>query len=199
MTVLLSSCGMSQNPESAQLVGGPCEGCEAVFEFGSKKLSPVDTLPGFDDQGLKIKVSGTVYQSDGITPAGGVVLYIYHTNQKGIYESRGDGPYWSKRHGYIRSWIKTDSDGKYAFYTLKPEVYPNRTTPAHIHITILEPNGKYYWIESCHFEGDELLTDKELNPEFPRGGIGLLSLEKKEEIWTGKRDIVLGQNIIDYN
>ena len=159
----------------------------------------MDTLPDFNDQGLKIKVSGTIYQSDGTTPAKDVILYIYHTDQNGIYATKGRETGWAKLHGYIRGWVKTDRDGKYSFYTLRPGVYPNRTSPAHIHPTILEPSGKYYWLGSYHFEGDSLLTDKEINPDSPRGGSsGLLTLTKEGNIWIGTRDIILGKNIPDY-
>ena len=36
---------------NAQRVGGSCEGCEAIFEFGSKKLSWIETLPDFKEPG----------------------------------------------------------------------------------------------------------------------------------------------------
>jgi protocatechuate 3,4-dioxygenase beta subunit len=202
LTVLLFSCAISQNRNNGKtrLVGESCEGCEAIFEYGDKKLSPVDTLPDFNDKGLKIKVTGTIYQNDGKTPAEDVILYIYHTDQNGIYATRGGETGWGKRHGYIRGWVKTGKDGRYTFYTLKPGTYPSGRIPAHIHPTILEPNGKYYWLGSYHFEDDSLLTEKEISPESPRGDIsGLLSLRKEGELWVGKRDIILGKNVPDYD
>ena len=202
LTVFISSCASSQsrNQDTARLVGGPCEGCEAIFEFGDRNLTSVDTLPDFNDQGHKIKVTGTIYQNDGTTPAKGVVLYIYHTDQNGVYATKGGEKGWAIQHGYIRGWVITDKNGKYSFYTLKPGVYPNRTSPAHIHPTILEPSGKYYWLESYHFEGDSLLTNKEINPNSPRGGkSGLLTLKKEGDIWLGTRNFILGKNIPEYD
>ncbi|MDH3252107.1 MAG: intradiol ring-cleavage dioxygenase [Ignavibacteria bacterium] len=202
LVVSFCSTAVSQNrhESNTRLVGGPCEGCEAIFEYGDKPLSPVDTLPDFNSEGPKIKVTGTIYQHDGITPAVGVVLYIYHTDQKGIYSTKGGETGWGRRHGYIRGWIMTDKDGRYTFYTLRPGVYPNRSVPAHVHPTILEPNGKYYWLESYHFEGDSLLTEREKHPESPRGGSsGLLSLGKEGDLWVGERDIILGKNIPSYD
>jgi protocatechuate 3,4-dioxygenase beta subunit len=183
-----------------KLVGGRCEGCEAVFEFGDKILSSVDTLPDFNEQGLKIKVKGTIYLNDGKTPAKDVILYVYHTDQKGLYSTKDSETGWGKQHGYNRGWVKTNNSGKYEFYTLKPGVYPNRSAPAHIHPTILEPNGKYYWVESYHFEGDSLLTERETNPNSPRGGdSGLLSLKKEGNLWVGTEDIILGKNVPNYD
>lgn len=202
LTVFLFSCANSQNRNDGKtrLVGGPCEGCEAIFEYGDKKLSPVDTLPNFKNKGLKIKVTGTIYQNDGKTPVEDVILYIYHTDQNGIYATRGGKAGWGKRHGYIRGWVKTGKNGRYTFYTLKPGAYPSGRISAHIHPIILEPNGKYYWLGSYHFEGDSLLTEKEISPESPRGGSsGLLTLREEGELRVGKRDIILGKNVPDYD
>lgn len=199
--ILIGSCANTPSPDQQEtrLVGGPCEGCEAVFEYGDKKLSPVDTLPGFEDEGLRIEVTGTIYENDGKTPAKDVILYVYHTDQNGIYATKGDETGWGKRHGYRRGWVKTDSDGRYTFYTLKPGVYPNRTEAAHIHPTILEPDGKYYWLGSYLFEGDTLLTDEQINQTAPRGGsTGIMTLKKEGDIWVGTRDIILGKHIPGY-
>jgi protocatechuate 3,4-dioxygenase beta subunit len=195
---LLGSCLRAQEL-TPELIGGPCEGCEAIFEYGDQVLKSTDTLPDFHNIGQRIKVQGTIYQSDGITPAKNVILYVYHTNQDGRYEVKSNARGWANRHGYIRGWVKTDADGRYSFYTLKPGAYPSGTEPAHIHYTVLEPDGKYYWLGSCHFSGDKLLTKNETNPKDPRGGTsGLLSLEKDGPILVGTRDIILGRNIPGY-
>lgn len=202
LTLLLCSCVNSQRrtEDNSMLVGGPCEGCEAIFEYGDQKLTATATLPDFEKEGIKLKVTGTIYQKDGITPAKDVILYLYQTNPEGIYATKGGETGWARRHGHIRGWVKTGNDGRYTFYTLKPGTYPSRTEPAHIHPTILEPNGKYYYLHDYYFEGDLLLTAKEISPKMPRGGnSGVLSLIKEGDIWVGKRDLILGKNIPDYN
>jgi protocatechuate 3,4-dioxygenase beta subunit len=192
--------GCTQDRGTRQLTGGPCEGCEAVFEYGDRKLSPIDTLPDFNDPGQRIKITGIIYEPDGRTPAEGIILYIYHTNQQGVYATRGNEKGWARRHGYIRGWIRTGRDGKYTFYTLKPGTYPDRSSPAHIHPILLEPDGKYYWLGSYHFAGDPLLTEKEIHPESPRGGTsGLLQLKKAGDLMVGTRDIILGKNVPGYD
>lgn len=198
ITVLtLSLIGISTVRSQGKLVGGRCEGCEAVFEFGEQTLSYVDTLPEFGSKGVDIKVTGTVYKPDGKTPAEGVILYVYQTNEEGVYPKKGNETGWARRHGYIRGWIKTDGKGRYAFYTQKPHFYGDE--PAHIHLTILEPNGNYYWLGSYLFEGDKNLTARQINNPDPRGGsVGIMSLKKEDGILTGKRDIILGMNITGY-
>lgn len=198
LLVLACEAQEKQNTQDkARLVGGPCEGCEAIYEWGDKNLSPVDTLPDFREEGPKLKITGTIYQKDGKTPAKDIILYIYHTDQKGVYPTKGNDTGWAKRHGYLRGWIKTGTDGKYAFYTLKPATYPDRSEPAHIHATVKEPSLNEYYLEDYLFEGDPLLKNVKPN-EYPRGGAGIVSLKKEETILVAKRDIILGLNIPDY-
>ncbi len=195
-----NACNNAQNEFSPRLVGGPCEGCEAVFEFGDETLTPVDTLPDFNDEGTKLKLTGTIYLNDGITPATDVTLYFYHTNQSGIYPKKGNETGWANRHGYIRGWIKTGADGTYTLYTLRPGTYPSRAAPAHIHVTILEPDGKYYWIVDYFFDDDPLITDTDRFRDSPRGGNnGILYLQQDGNLWIGERDIILGKNVPGYN
>ncbi len=135
-----SGCSQATNKKNSTgnnsvHVGGSCEGCEAIYEspITLGKLSWIDTLPDFNDNGPRLEISGTIYQRDGKTPAKDVVLYIYHTDQTGQYPTKGNATGWGKRHGYIRGWIKTNEKGQYKFYTLLPAAYPGRLDPAHIH------------------------------------------------------------------
>ncbi len=195
--LLLFSCVKSQENGGYRLVGGPCEGCEAVLEYKDMDLNSVDTLPGFEKAENKLKVTGVIYEEDGKTPAENVVLYIHHTNADGIYPTNGDEKGWAKRHGYIRGWIKTDKDGKYTFYTQVPGSYPNGSNPAHIHPIILEPDGKYYYVSGYFFEGDPLLEAGHIeNP--PRGSEGVVKLQNKNGIALIQRDFILGKGIPGY-
>jgi len=95
--------------------------------------------------------------------------------------------------------MKTDAKGQYEFFTLKPGIYPDRGAPAHIHPVILEPDGKYYWVEDYYFADDELLTANERSPQRPRGGThGVLNLKKRGELWEGTRHFILGKNVAAY-
>ncbi len=177
---------------------GRCEGCEAVFEYGDRDLSSSLRLPAYNSANEQIRVSGTVYEPDGVTPATGVILYVYHTNDSGVYPVRGSEEGWARRHGYIRGWLQTDSEGKYTFFTSKPGSYGSE--PAHIHLTVLEPDGKYYWLPSYLFEGDLNINASTRNNPKPRGGSsGILQLKEKDGLLSGRRDIVLGKNVRGYH
>ena len=203
VTITTNGCGQTNSQKQIknnQKVGGSCEGCEAIHEspVAFEKLSSVAYLPDYNDPGPKIEISGTVYHRDGKTPAKDVVLYVYHTDQAGIYPTKGNEKGWAKRHGYIRSWIKTDEKGQYKFYTLVPASYPNSNNPKHIHPVIKEPELNEYWIDEFVFDDDPLLPEKEKNRQNPRGGSGVLKTYTKDGLLQAKRDIILGMNIPGY-
>lgn len=195
---LFFSC-QAQIDTKSRLVGAPCEGCEAVLEFGDKELNSTDTIALFHTATKKLKITGTIYQADGQTPAADIILYVYHTDEKGIYPSTGKENNWARRHGKLRAWVQTDREGKYSFYTGQPASYPGRTVPAHIHSIILEPNGRYYYLQDYYFAEDPYLTEAETDRAAPRGGNnGVLHLSQEGNLWVGKRDFILGKNIPNY-
>ncbi len=201
LIILTTSMALAQTlvPSTARLAGGRCEGCEAVFEFGNRALSPIDTLPDFASTEPKLKITGTIYMPDGVTPAEGVILYVYHTDRRGIYAKKGDETGWARRHGYIRGWMKTGKDGRYTFYTFRPASYPSTRVSQHIHPTILEPNGRYYYIDEYLFDDDPHLSEQERATDRPRGGTsGILTLTQDGDLLVGTRDVILGRNIPGY-
>lgn len=179
-------------------VGGPCEGCEAIYEYGNKKLSAIDTLPEFWYNEPKMKVTGTVYKLDGKTPAHDVIIYIYHTNRKGVYQTKGNEKGWAKRHGYIRGWVKTNKNGNFTFYSFRPASYPDGSEPEHIHITIKEPNKNEYYLDEYFFTDDPLFTDQFKSRLKNRGGSGVVVPKMINGMWYINRDLILGKNIPDY-
>ena len=70
--LLLYTCN-TESQNTNKKVGGPCQGCEAIYEYGDKVLKPVDTLPDFKVLPNPIKISGTVYEIDSNT-----VAKVYH-------------------------------------------------------------------------------------------------------------------------
>lgn len=195
-----SSCQGQSETTTERAVGGPCQDCEALLDYNLLQISPsaMDTLPGFFENSPKVKITGTVYQHDGKTPANNVILYVYHTNRNGLYEPSKNPMGWEKRHGQFRGWMKTGADGKFTFYTFRPAHYPNVAEPEHIHLYVKEPDTIPYYMDSYVFSDDPLLTEKEKKELNNRGGSGVITLEHKEGLWTVDRSIVLGLNIPNY-
>ncbi len=193
------ACQSQQDQKSHRMVGGNCEGCEALLEYGNAKLTFVDTLPMFESEDPKLLITGTVYERDGHTPAEGVIIYIYHTDRNGIYTTRHDAVGWAQRHGKFRGWVQTNALGQYAFYTFRPAAYPGRSEPEHIHMTIKEHDTIPYYIDDIVFDDDPLLTpDKRI--QLPnRGGSGITNPRLSGSgVLSVERNIVLGKNIPDY-
>ncbi|MFD2823375.1 intradiol ring-cleavage dioxygenase [Lacinutrix iliipiscaria] len=200
LTLNTISCKGQSNTKPERNVGGPCEGCEATLDFKTLNLIPksTDTLPGFNQNEPKIKITGTVFKKDGETPAKNIILYVYHVDRNGIYKPSDNPIGWEKRHGQYRRWLKTDEDGKFTFYTFRPASYPEVQEPEHIHIYIKEPNTTPYYIDSYLFKDDPILTKEKKESEKNRGGSGIVELKMKNGILTANRNIILGLNIPDY-
>lgn len=204
--VSFAGCGQSNvsnagKTKTAEVkAGGNCEGCEAIYEspVPFEELNEEDTLPDFNDAGPKIEISGNIYKADGKTPAPGVVLYIYHTDQKGNYPVKGNEKGWAKRHGYIRGWIKTNAKGEYKFYTLVPASYPDSKNPKHIHPVIKEEGISEYWIDEFVFDDDPFLPAEERIKTKPVGGSGVLKTTMNDGMLRARRNIILGLNVVDY-
>lgn len=195
ITTSLATC-QNQNKKN---VGGPCEGCEALLEYKNKVLTNVDTLPGHHRYHPQLKVTGSVFKKDGKTPASNVIIYIYHTNRKGIYETKGNETGWAKRHGLIRGWIKTGKNGQYTFYTFRPAAYPDGTEPEHIHITVKESGKNEYYLDEYVFDDDPSLTQSRRNKLPNRGGSGIVKPIMENGMLTIRRNLILGRNIPNYD
>lgn len=103
------------------------------------------------EPGTPLVVHGRVFKSDGVTPAPDVVVFGYHTDRTGVYNS---GPGWR-----LYGWAKSDNDGRFEFRTIRPGSYPRGRNPAHIHVTIDGPGLPRRWTNEVEFLDDPYLTD----------------------------------------
>ncbi len=169
-----------------------CEGCEAVHEHDLAGLPSTVVIPAPDEPGERLVLTGRVLRPDGKSPARGVVLYLHHTNAQGVYPRRGDERGWGRRHGYLRGWLKTNTGGEYRIETIRPGAYPGRSAPAHVHVTVKEPDRQEYWIDDFVFDDDPLVDGAYRGRRESRGGSGIVTLAKDATgTWVGRRDIVL--------
>lgn len=207
LSCLMGCNGQKQNNEQRPAnqtgrVGGDCEAgyCELMYLSMPKTISSVDTSAGWYEKGQKLIVTGTVFQIDGRTPAPNTIVYYHHTDNNGYYSPRNDNPVNQTRHGHLRGWVKTDENGQYAIYTIRPAPYPNQQLPAHIHLLVKEPNiNNEYWIEDITFDDDPLLIPHlKKYPEGNRCGSGVVRILLKDSLQIAEHNIILGLNIPNY-
>ena len=190
----------NNSKENKTIVGGGCDGCELMFVGMPANINSIDTSAGWSENGQKLLITGTVYKIDGRTPASDVIIYYWHTDNKGYYSPGAGVNDKAKRHGYIRGWIKPDENGRYSIYTTRPAPYPGDNIPAHIHLSIKEANiENEYYIDDFVFDGDKYLIDEQKrNPPQNRGGSGTLRVLTSNNLQVAEHNIILGLNIPDY-
>lgn len=188
-----------QSTKREPVVGLPCEGCEAVFE-GMPSSPPTSARiapPG--EPGEPMRIEGVARDRAG-KPAPGIVVYAYQTDAKGIYPPARTSNAYANRHGLLRGWAKTDTNGRYRFDTIRPAGYPNSNIQQHVHMHIIEPGCCTYYIDEMVFTDDPRLTPEvRRNVSEGRGGNGVVTPKKDASgTWIVTRDIVLGERIPGY-
>ncbi len=181
------------------IVGGGCDGCELMYIDMPLNISPISYSPAWNSGNQKLLITGKILQNDGLTPANNVLLYYWQTDENGDYKNKGDLNKKAIRHGYIRGWVRSDVDGNYSIYTIKPKAYRDSSQPAHIHLSVKESDIEdEYYIDKLVFNYDPLLTTAEREKAKNRGGSGLLRTLVSSEMIIAEHNIVLGLNIPNY-
>jgi protocatechuate 3,4-dioxygenase beta subunit len=180
-------------------IGGKCEGCKLMYVGMPENIDAEDSSAGWKEGRQKLVVTGQVFHLDGRTPASNVIIYYWHTDDKGLYTADDQTPAAAKEHGRLRGWVKTDENGKYRIKTARPAAYPNDVIPQHIHMSIKEPELPHEYFIDLYFDDDPLyLQHKKKYGQEDRGGTEILRvvLDGKTEI--AEHNIILGLNIPNY-
>lgn len=181
------ACAQDQPRIRPDLYNGELDYLAKEFPGRAEDLPASITIGGASEPGERMAISGRCLGWQDSKPAAGVIVYAYHTDATGSYAGGPRGT----RHARLRGWMKTGADGRYAFTSIKPAPYPDRTMPAHIHFIVLEPGRKPYWIDDIVFAG-EFGVDAAYRAKLDlRGGDGVIPLRKTNGVWTGARDIRL--------
>lgn len=161
-----------------------------IYDYTKTHLNNIDTIPGFNTLSKKLKIFGTIYESDGVTPANGVILYICQPDDYGNYHSKKINGKRMLRH---KGCIKTDTNGRYTFYTFIPGTYWPSKTIQQIHGVIKTPDtDNIYAIAHFVFDNDPLLRKSCKRKIAKKGLSNVLKLEKQANgIFMAKRDIIL--------
>lgn len=165
----------------------------AIYDYSEKQLNNTDTIPDFSAKSEKLKITGTIYKSDGKTPASNVILFVHQPDENGNYALKRDEN--RKRYIHHRGWVKTNADGQYTFYTFIPGKFLRSKELKQIHRSIKEPGKPEYEITSFFFDDDPLLPDLTLACR-AKAVMSMLKLDKKENMYVASKDIVLKESIL---
>lgn len=159
-----------------------------IYDY-STALTSEDSIPDFKTKTNKLKLEGTIYESDGITPAKDVIVFISHADEDGDFDLRKHN---EKRYVYHRAWVKTDSDGHYTFFTFIPGNDRRYNQLQEIFPLIKAPGQKEYEVPSLLFDTDPLLS-KSCRKRMAKKDDPTRILKPKmvDGLWVVQRDIVL--------
>lgn len=101
-----------------------------------------------DEPGQRMTVVGKVLRADG-KPAGGTLVYVYQTNNEGVYEGGSEN---ARLFGYLT----TDPQGRFEVETIRPAGYPQSDTAQHIHLEVFLGDGRR--TTEILFEDDPRMT-----------------------------------------
>ena len=169
-----------------------CEitGSDVLGPFYEEGAPFTNQLADAEEVGVRIRIEGTVFEPDCVTPVSGALL--------DIWQADNDGEYHSGEEYRLRAQVLADEQGQYAFESILPGRYAmgGSFRPAHIHFTISKP-GFVSVTTQMYFEGDPYLA-----PNDPCGGCNSGDLTQIVPMGPGEGnieqagtfDIVLSKN-----
>ena len=162
-----------------RFLNGPCRVATSSATFAAP------TEPG-----ERILVRGQIFQPDGVTPKPNAIVYAYHTDVTGVYNTERGAP------PRLRGWMRTDKEGRYEFHSIKPGAYPNGRDPAHIHFQLWGTDFPPQWNNDIHLDGDPHLTEQAYRESAAMGRFGIIRKPVKDAsgVWVFVHDIRMKPN-----
>ena len=166
----------------------------AFYDYTEKQLNNTDTIPGFESKKNKLKIYGTIYESDGVTPAKDVILYIEQADEHGDFDLRKENDI---RYVHNRGWVKTDANGHYTFYTYVPGNDRRFNQMQQLFPIIKEPSKTEYEIATFLFDEDPLLSKLCRKRMAKKGDLTrILKLKKVDGQFVTQKDIILHDGVV---
>lgn len=119
------------------------------------RLSSAARIAPAGEPGEPLRIIGTLIDMDGRTPTRDAVIFAYQTDATGHYDRPGGG--WR-----LKGWARTDASGSFVFDTIRPAPYPDRSTPAHVHLCVEPGDGSRRTLKDVLFEGAPLLRASDI-------------------------------------
>jgi len=144
------SAGCSPAPQCRRECGPTARATEGPF-YVSNVAAGVD-INVARAPGQPMRIAGTVYAEDGVTPVPRARVEIWHCDAQGDYHPSGNGDIARYRRGEInlRGTATTDDAGRFAFTSIVPGHYGNRRR--HLHWKVEAPGHRplttqSYWLD----------------------------------------------------
>jgi len=157
----------------------------------TRRATTVLTPP--NETGEPMIVSGAVRDETG-TPIAGALIYVFHADVKGFYTPDRA---MDEAHARLFGYMKTGSDGRYEFRTIRPGGYPQAPIPQHIHMIVTAAGYRDHKCRStCQLVfADDLRMTPEWHEWAKKDGNPVLSVTRdKDGVQRGVYDIVLRKN-----
>jgi protocatechuate 3,4-dioxygenase beta subunit len=107
------------------------------------------------EPGTPLRIRGTLFQPDGVTPLAGALVFAYHTDRAGLYNNDRAAHTWR-----LQGAARTSADGRFEFETIRPASYPSTRIPQHVHVALSTSDGRYHAGE-WRFDDDPLMVAEE--------------------------------------
>ncbi len=169
----------------------------SIYDYDELNLSSVDTIPDYQSKEQKLKLTGTIYKSDGVTPAKDVILYIEQADEDGDFDLVKKD---NIKYPHHRGWVKTDANGRYTFYTFVPGNDRRYNQLQQLFPSIKAPSKLEYNLEPFLFHEDPLLS-KLCRKRIAKKGdpSRILKPTKKDNILVVEKNIVLLEDAVAAN
>lgn len=152
LVVSLIAAGVSMPAQAPELITP--EYLAAQYTAAADAPS-VATVAGPDEPGERLVVTGRTL--DAGRPVAGVSLYVFHTDLHGRYATDTADPSAGELNPRLHGAMRTDSEGRYRFETIRPGSYDNG--PAHVHYVVKAPGYKPLLL-SLQFDDDPIVVGR---------------------------------------
>src|SRR5262245_17413821 len=144
------------------------------------------TIAAKEEPGERLIVTGQVFGPDGKTLLAGASVYVYHTDAKGLYTPETN----DNRNPRLRGYMRTDTQGRYEFSTIKPVLYPNNRIAVRIHY-VVNALGYQECVFEIVFEGDPKIDERIRADVVKEGSVFLICALTRDQqgVWRCEQDV----------
>lgn len=152
IVVALIACGGALPAQTTELIVP--EYLAARYTAAPDAPSVV-TVAGLKEPGARLVVTGRTLE--GSKPVAGVSLYVFHTDIHGQYATDIADLNAAELNPRLHGAMRTDSQGRYQFDTIRPGSYDNG--PAHVHY-VVKAAGYKPLLLALQFEDDPIVIGR---------------------------------------